>query len=91
MLLGRIASSHIKLARISKAESKLMKKSLDPAIEFSFEILPTHSGYTPVLGTDIVAKLELYSRYETATENGLYKAMRQLMVLRRMNTQPAYE
>jgi hypothetical protein len=85
ILLERIVLSKVKLDRITKAESEIIKEGIDPKITKD-PSAPWESvvskGYSPTIKYDSIAKLDLYSRYETQAENRMYKAIHMLNVMR---------
>jgi hypothetical protein len=91
MLVERVAVNYLRLHRLSKAESEYMQSVLNPHLTRevnSWESLEktevVREGYTPVLSMENVASLHLiYSRYETAIENKLYRALFALVNLRK--------
>jgi hypothetical protein len=80
MLVETIASNAIRLQRISKAESEAIKESIASS---KSEMKIFGNEYFPELSSVTVEKLDLYSRYLTATENRIYRA---LIVLRQLLT-----
>ncbi len=87
ILLERIVLSYIKLARINKAEAELMLSELDPSvIRNDLDLVSTYTiekqGYKKTISTDTATKLDVYARYETSTENRMYKAINTLISLR---------
>ena len=70
LLIEIIAANTIKLYRIAKAESELIRTAIEPGMK-----LPSISGYDPILKIGIAEKLDIYSRYQTATENRVYRAL----------------
>lgn len=79
IIIERIAVTYIKLIRLAKAENELMKSIIDPTIPFGLPELYDKLGYKAVMPSDRVALLsEIYSRYETALENRLYKAIEKM-------------
>ena len=85
ILLERVVLSKIKLDRITKAESEIIKEGVDPKItkdpSAPWEIV-VNKGYSPTIDHNSIVKLDLYSRYETQAENWMYKAIHMLNVLR---------
>lgn len=81
MLLERIVLSYIKLYRISKAEKEIMQSFLYP--EYSRLDPINRKVYIPKIHEREIPKLEIYSRYETTTENRMYKAITMLTNLQR--------
>ena len=67
-----VGSNTIKLQRIAKAESEVVKESLGKS---KSELKFFSSDYIPNLSSKAVEKLDLYSRYQTATENRIYRAL----------------
>lgn len=85
ILIERIAMSYIKLKRIAKAEKERIQQSLDPTEidNFDFNGIIIKNGYTPKVNEKCVNSLSsVYSRYETTTENKLYKAIDKLIALK---------
>lgn len=79
ILVERIALYYLKLYRLTKAESEFLLSSLNPTIHKSFFNEDSEIGYIPIVNaTHMQQLLEIYSRYETAIENRLYKAIQQL-------------
>jgi len=80
ILVERIALHYLKLFRLAKAEAEFMKSCLHPTSIFGdvlFDV--TGHGYTPILKQQHMQQLvDIYGRYETATENRLYRAIREL-------------
>lgn len=86
LLLERIVVNKIKLDRISKAESELVKQNIDPRIvipmvNFEWDTVK-QEGYSPKMNFEAISKLDLYSRYETQAENRMYKAIQVLQSLK---------
>lgn len=76
LLVEAIASNAIRLLRIAKAETEYMKEILDPGLP------PLHlGGYKPKVSSTAIEKLELYSRYQTATENRMHRSIALLRAL----------
>lgn len=72
LLVEVITSNIVRLQRIAKAEGELMKSSmatdtLDDRISFR--------SYEMTLTVSSAERLLIYSRYQTATENRIYRAM----------------
>lgn len=85
ILIERIAMSYMKLKRIAKAEKERLQQSIDPTKtdEFEFTNIIIKSGYTPKVNEQCITSLSsVYSRYETTTENRLYKAIDKLLEIR---------
>ena len=77
LLLENIASNAIRLQRIAKAEAELVKEAISPFHDMKiFE-----KKYTSKVDSGSVERLDLYSRYQTAAENRIYRA---LSVLRKI-------
>lgn len=70
MMVENIASNYIRLIRIAKAEAELVKEAINPSVP-DVNIL----GYKSVVKYDHIKKFELYSRYQTATENRIHRAI----------------
>jgi hypothetical protein len=86
IVIERFAVAYIKLIRLAKAENELMKSIVDPTIPFGMPDLYEKLGYKPVMTSERVAILsDVYSRYETAVENRLYKAMNKLEEMKKTN------
>lgn len=88
LLIERIVINKVKLDRISKAESELVKQSMDPRIvkpiiinNFEWDIVEK-AGYAPKVNFEAISKLDLYSRYQTQAENRMYKAIQMLQGLK---------
>jgi hypothetical protein len=81
MLLERIVLSYIKLYRISKAEKEIVQSFLYP--EYSRLDPINRKAHIPKIHEREIPKLEIYSRYETTTENRMYKAIAMLTNLQR--------
>jgi len=76
LLIENIASNAIRLQRIAKAEAELVKESVggDSPIFHNIAV----KNYTAKVGSESVERLDLYSRYQTAAENRIYRALRVL-------------
>ena len=85
ILVERLTVAYIKMARVSRAESELMKSALDPTIGYGDGITVYEKlGYQAVLASDKVTLLsDVYSRYETAVEKRFYRAMNTLNELKK--------
>ena len=71
--------------RVSRAENELMRTALEPTKRLDFEIYQK-VGYEAVLAPEQVAMLsDTYSRYETAVENRMYRAISKLQELKKTN------
>jgi|GEM_PF-2244214 len=73
LLVEILTANAIKLHRIAKAESEAMKEALSPN-EIPVLVF-TDNAYTPVVKPSLAEKLILYSRYQTATENRIYRSL----------------
>jgi hypothetical protein len=86
IVVERLVVAYIKLVRVSHAENELMKSVLDPTLEYGGITTYSKLGYQSVLTADKVAVLsDVYSRYETAVENRMYKAMNRLQEMKKTN------
>lgn len=84
IVIERFAVAYIKLIRLAKAENELMKSVVDPTIPFGLPELYEKMGYKATMTSEQVALLsDIYSRYETAVENRMYKAMHKLEELKK--------
>lgn len=88
ILVERIALHYLKLFRLTKAETEFMKSCLHPTKTFSDSLFGvTEQGYVPAIKQEQMQKLvEIYGRYETATENRLYRAIQELKEYRRSHS-----
>lgn len=76
LIVENIASNAIRLTRIAKAEGEFIKEMLNPPVApLDF------GGYTSKLNSAAIEKLELYSRYQTATENRMFRSISFLRTL----------
>lgn len=83
IIIERITISYLKLMRINKAEAEAIKSSLDPTEYINSDFSIEEKGYTPKVSEQCVTSLSsVYSRYETTTENRLYKAINKLLELK---------
>lgn len=103
ILLERIAVHYVKLNRITRAEQEFIRSILNPRkvtrhrtdeigmIEealMAYEETVENEGYVPQVGAEAVERLySVYARYETNVENRMYRAIRELLELRK--AQPA--
>lgn len=89
ILTERIALYYLKLYRIQRTETEYMKSKLNPRVveakgfpnlnEVMMQNEVVNEGYTQQITEDDVLKLSgVYTRYETAIENRLYKAIHEL-------------
>ncbi|HEY4493205.1 MAG TPA: hypothetical protein VJB98_01125 [Candidatus Paceibacterota bacterium] len=72
VLVESISSNIVRLIRIAKAEGESVKQALDPD---ELEMISLVGGYRPDMPTHAVERLEVYSRYQTATENRIFRAL----------------
>jgi regulator of sigma D len=97
VLVERIAVHYIKLFRIQKAETEYMMSQLNPReahTEGGMQLIQIgeplvtiidNEGYIPTLHGNSIEYLSThFSRYETAMENKMYKALHELERLQRM-------
>lgn len=88
VLVERIVVCLIKLIRLQKAEGEYLKSVLHPRMVEStvgewFTVVK-EDGYTPKLNQQSVEVMSLiYSRYETAIENRMFRSIHELERLRR--------
>lgn len=70
VLIEMIGSDLIRSQRIERAETELIKKTLNPS-------LPRINlgGYDPQISHEQIEKLMLYSRYRTATQNRVFRTL----------------
>lgn len=71
IIIEAIASNVIRLQRIAKAETELIKETLAPS--YANEIY--FKEYTARVPVSVAEKLLLYSRYQTSTENRIFRAL----------------
>lgn len=87
ILIERIATCYLKLFRLAKAEKEHIKASLHP-VKDEFDLSwhkPNEDGYLPRINETTMKHLtDIYSRYETTTENRLYRAMHELERLQKI-------
>ena len=83
MIVEIIALNTIKLVRIAKSEAERIKQMLSNYVkgEMEFDVVkPGYFEYNPEL--DFTSKyFKLFARYQTATENRIYKAITMLKML----------
>jgi hypothetical protein len=100
ILLERIAVHYVKLNRIAKAEREFIRSVLNPRkvtrhrtdeigmIEealMAYEETVENEGYVPQVGAESVERLYgIYGRYETNVENRMYRAIHELLELRKL-------
>ncbi len=82
VLVEIIANNVIKMTRICKAESEMIKEAMSPSVGFGIDFEIDGKEYKPKVNSWVVDKLNLYSRYQTATENRMYKALAVLKQLK---------
>ncbi len=89
LYIERIAIHVLQLNRISIATNEFNKSVDDPRVvetDFDMQIfneVVVNVGYKPVIHkSSIETLLNIYSRYETSTENRLYRAVKELNNLR---------
>ena len=80
LMVEIIASDTIRLQRISKAESEAIKESIGAS---KSELKFSEHSYIPDLSSKAIERLDLYSRYQTATENRIFRA---LLILRQLQS-----
>lgn len=84
IVIERITISYIKLLRVSKAEVEFIRESISP-----LDFPNTFGGhkYQAEFSAEGFEKLAtVYSRYESSTENRLYKAINKLIELKRFQS-----
>lgn len=88
ILVERIALHYLKLFRLAKAETEFMNSCLHPTTIFGDSLFGVvEQGYVPVIKQEQMRQLvEIYSRYETATENRLYRAIAELKEYKRSHS-----
>ena len=79
LLVEILASNAIRLHRIAKAEAEAMKTALSPDMP---SMTFMDNAYTPVVKPSLAEQLMLYSRYQTATENHIYRSLAMLYQLK---------
>ena len=72
LLVELVASNMIRLQRIAKAESELIKESIAPP---TLRTRIPLKEYEAQVGSPTTEKLLTYSRYQTAAENRIYRAL----------------
>lgn len=76
ILVERIALHYLKLYRLSKAESEFIESCLYPS---GLSLSALSEEHAPQIKQQNIQQLaDVYSRYEIATENRLYRAIREL-------------
>lgn len=70
-----IANNIIKLARIGKAEGEVIKEAMSADMGLILGYLEKEKEYKPSIDYQAIEKLNLCSRYQTATENRIYRAL----------------
>ena len=88
ILVERIALHYLKLFRLAKAETEFMKSCLHPTKIFGDSLFDVdEQGYVPTIKQEQMQQLvEIYCRYETATENRLYRAIKELKEYRQSHS-----
>lgn len=74
LLVEMIASNGIRLCRIAKAEAEQMKEALHPNFDL-VRLKLEESAYFATIPSSKAEQLLLYSRYQTASENRIYRAL----------------
>lgn len=88
IIVERVAVYYLRLQRLAKAENELIKSCLNRT-EYNdlFFSEVTKKGYKPIVNSDDIDKLHgLYARYETAIENRMYRAIKELQGYRRVDS-----
>ena len=80
LLVEILASNAVRLHRIAKAEGEAMKTALSP--NDLPDLMFMQNGYVPVVKQPLAEQLMLYSRYQTATENRIYRSLAMLYQLK---------
>lgn len=89
LIIERIAVAYIKLQRVSKAEAEQINAALNHEDSWVTN-LDGGSNYKPEVSSEYFKDLsELYSRYETTTENRFYKAISKLSEFRNLRREQA--
>ncbi|NQY74198.1 MAG: hypothetical protein HRT90_05480 [Candidatus Margulisbacteria bacterium] len=82
LLVERIAIHYLKLFRLSKAEGEHIRFSLkEKVLDFSDSMFDDEDKMS-LSNNQFETLLNLYQRYETTTENRLYRALKELKELR---------
>jgi len=81
LLLEVLVSNVIRLQRITRAESETVLEVLSEPTSLGFRGLRSRE-YDPTISFSTAEKLSLYSRYQTATENRIYRALGMLKHLK---------
>lgn len=79
-----IASNMVRLTRISKAESEAIRQELHPVMP-SLDLThlsPDKNAYEAKMSYGTMERLELYGRYQTATENRIHRLIALLRFLK---------
>lgn len=83
ILVDIVALNTVKLARVVKSESEYVKQILSPVIRGELDVVvfrPTQHEYQ--MEADFTdKKFQIFSRYQTAMENRIYKALSALKIL----------
>jgi len=84
IMMEVITTNTIRLQRIAKAEGEILKWSISGGDHLMYSA--DSRTYYPNLPYETVEKLDLYSRYQTATENRIYRALLMLKQLKTYET-----
>jgi hypothetical protein len=79
LIIEILASNYIRLQRIAKAESEMIKETMSPD---EISLMGRFSDYRAQIPSRDAEKLLIYSRYQTATENRIYRALAVLKQLK---------
>ena len=79
LIVEILASNYIRLQRIAKAESEMVKEAMSPD---ELSLMGRLSDYRAQMPSRDAEKLLIYSRYQTATENRIYRALAVLKQLK---------
>ncbi len=74
LIIEILASNAIKLQRITKAEAEAIKEAIHPD-DIPLKIFTDKNAYSPELISLPIDKLTLFSRYQTAAENRIYRSL----------------
>lgn len=89
LIIERIAVAYIKLQRVSKAEAEQINAAMNHEDSWISD-LDSESSYKPEVSSQYFKDIyELYSRYETTTENRFYKAISKLSEFRNLRREQA--
>ena len=78
LLVETVASNAVRLLRIAKAEAEFIKQTLHPLLP---DLPPVGRSYNPKVNSGAIERLELYSLYQTATENRMHRSIALLRAL----------